>query len=152
MASHEPVGYRCPFCALLDGHPGDVPRREDVVAETDRAVALVSPRWWPRNPGHVVVVPRTHVEDLYAVAADDLHAVTDLVQRVAIAMRDAYGCPGTSTRQHNGPEGGQDVWHLHVHVFPRWPDDDLYRSDPLPGWAPAPDRQRRAELLAAALR
>jgi hypothetical protein len=40
-------------------------------------------------------------------------------------MRDAFGCEGISTRQHNGPAGNQDVWHFHLHVFPRYPNDGL---------------------------
>jgi histidine triad (HIT) family protein len=39
---------------------------------------------------------------------------------------EIYGCPGISTRQHNGPEGNQDVWHYHLHVFPRYAKNDLY--------------------------
>jgi histidine triad (HIT) family protein len=151
MASHEPDGYVCPFCAFLDGSPGTVPTAADLVAETDRAVAFVSPRWWPRNPGHVLVIPRVHVEDLASVAADDLHAVYDLVQRVARAFPEAYGSTGTSTRQHNGPDGGQDVWHFHVHVFPRYADDELYASTPLDGWAEPSDRARFATRLRAAM-
>ena len=41
-------------------------------------------------------------------------------------MKAAYGCPGISTCQHNEPAGGQDVWHFHVHVFPRYLEDNLY--------------------------
>lgn len=151
LRTHEPDGTRCPFCALLEGRPGDAPLPSDVVGETERAIAFVSPRWWPANEGHVLVVPRTHVENLYGIEHDDLHAVYDLVQRVAIAMPIAYDCTGTSTRQHNEPDGGQDVWHFHVHVFPRWPGDDLYRSDPLPGWAPADERAEYAERLMRAI-
>jgi histidine triad (HIT) family protein len=43
-------------------------------------------------------------------------------------MKRAYGCDGTSVRQHNEPAGDQDVWHYHLHVFPRYAGDDLYRS------------------------
>ena len=42
--------------------------------------------------------------------------------------QQAFECDGTSTRQHNEPAGNQDLWHLHVHVFPRFEGDDLYRS------------------------
>ena len=44
-------------------------------------------------------------------------------------MKTAFGCPGVSTRQHNEPAGNQDVWHYHVHVFPRWHGDRLYGSE-----------------------
>lgn len=71
----------------------------------------------------------------------------DLVQEVARAMRASYGCPGISTRQHNEPDGGQDVWHLHVHVFPRYPDDRLYESMPRVGFATPEERQEFAQRL-----
>jgi diadenosine tetraphosphate (Ap4A) HIT family hydrolase len=41
-------------------------------------------------------------------------------------LRISTGCTGISTRQHNEPDGKQDVWHLHVHVTPRFKDDQLY--------------------------
>jgi histidine triad (HIT) family protein len=44
-------------------------------------------------------------------------------------LRRAYACDGTSLRQHNEPAGNQDVWHHHVHVFPRFTGDELYRTD-----------------------
>jgi histidine triad (HIT) family protein len=141
----------CPFCALLAGEPMAAPLPPDVVAERERAVAVIAPRWWPRNRGHALVVPRTYVADLYAIEREDHHGVVDLVQEVAVAMRATYGCSGISTRQHNEPAGGQDVFHLHVHVFPRFPDDDLYRSDPLPGFAPPEERLPFARLLREAL-
>lgn len=45
---------------------------------------------------------------------------------MAIAFKRVYGCDGVSTRQHNEPAGNQEVWHYHLHVFPRYVDDDLY--------------------------
>ena len=45
-------------------------------------------------------------------------------------MKAAFGCPGVSTRQHNEPAGDQEVWHYHLHVFPRFPGDGLYGSAP----------------------
>ncbi|WP_043675936.1 HIT family protein [Clavibacter michiganensis] len=141
----------CPFCALLAGAPMAAPLPADVVAERERAVAFIAPRWWPRNRGHALVVPRAHVADLYGVERADHHAVADLVQEVAVAMRATYGCSGISTRQHNEPDGGQDVFHMHVHVFPRFADDDLYGSEPLPGFATPEERRPFAQLLRGAL-
>lgn len=43
-------------------------------------------------------------------------------------MKRVYGCDAVSTVQHNEPYGNQDVWHYHVHVFPRYDGDNLYRS------------------------
>ncbi|MCD0444109.1 HIT family protein [Glycomyces sp. A-F 0318] len=148
-ATHEPAGYRCPFCDLLAGGSDGVTGPEDIVRRTEGAAALVSPRWWPDNLGHVLVVPTAHHENLYSIPADAYRAVGDLVREVAVAIRETYGCDGVSTRQHNEPAGDQDVWHLHVHVFPRYEGDGLYRSQPRPGWAAPAERRVYAERLRA---
>ena len=149
--THEPAGYVCPFCERLAGrepaNPGD-----DIVRRTERAAAFVSPRWWPNNRGHVLVVPTAHHENLYTIPAEDHRAVGDLVQQIAIAMRGVYGCDGVTTRQHNEPAGSQHVWHLHVHVFPRYEGDEFYRTQPLEEPATAAQRRVYAERLRAYFR
>jgi histidine triad (HIT) family protein len=110
-------------------------------------MALISPRWWPSNHGHVLVVPIRHYENLYELPAGVGHAVHDLVRDVAIAIRVIYGCGGVSTRQHNEPAGGQDAWHYHVHVFPRYAGDQLYASAPYPEFVTAEQRQPYADRL-----
>lgn len=67
-------------------------------------------------------------------------------------MRATYPCDGVSTRQHNEPGGGQDVWHLHVHVFPRRIGDDLYASHQDTRWAAPEERATYAARLRAELR
>lgn len=124
--SHAPDGYRCPFCAYAKDEFDDWNAPTDHVARTDEVIARVSPKWWPNNAGHVIVAPVEHFENLYELPSSVGHAVFDIVQAVAIAMRGTYGCDGTSTRQHNEPAGNQDVWHHHVHVFPRYDGDELY--------------------------
>jgi len=126
--NHEPPDYQCPFCLIASGGEDDLSTQDDVVLQSDRAFAFVASRWWPNNRGHVLVVPRAHHENLYDLPAVDGHAVHDLVREVAIAIRSTYDCTGVSTRQHNEPDGYQDAWHLHVHVFPRYADDNLYNT------------------------
>lgn len=130
MFNHEPNGYQCPFCFVLDGGETAANTQRDIVLRTELAVALISPRWWPNNRGHVVVVPTAHYESLYDLPNQYGHAVHDVVRQIAVAMRHAYACDGISTRQHNEPAGNQDVWHLHVHVFPRYAGDNLYKTNP----------------------
>jgi histidine triad (HIT) family protein len=149
--SHEPAAYDCPFCRLQRGVHNDLNRAEDVVAVTDLAYARISPRWWPANPGAALVIPREHHENLYDLPPATGHAVWDLTQRVAVAMRETYSCDGTSTRQHNEPAGGQDVWHLHVHVFARHDGDELYERHRDSRYADGAERAEYAERLATAL-
>jgi histidine triad (HIT) family protein len=47
---------------------------------------------------------------------------------LALTMKTVYGCDGVSTRQHNEPAGSQDVWHYHLHVIPRYKDDNYYAT------------------------
>ncbi|HVX47670.1 MAG TPA: HIT domain-containing protein [Mycobacteriales bacterium] len=151
MNSHEPPGYTCPFCRIVAGQEDELNSRGDIVARTDAAMAFISPRWWPNNRGHVLVIPLEHHENLYVLPPAAGHAVHDLAQRIAVAMRESYGCTGISTRQHNEPDGSQDVWHYHVHVFPRYSDDGLYRLTPLPEFATAEERRPYADRLRQAL-
>lgn len=152
--SHEPAGYACPFCRLQVGSVDELNQPGDVVAVTDLAYARLSPRWWARNPGTVLVIPRGHHENLYDLPVAVGHAVAELVQRVAAAMRSAYPCDGITTLQNNEPAGGQDVWHLHVHVLARYAGDGLYeRSEEQrqSRWVGPAERAPYAELLAAEL-
>ncbi|MDA3630715.1 HIT family protein [Saccharopolyspora sp. WRP15-2] len=148
MHNHEPPGYTCPFCVLLASGETEINSQRDIVLRTELATALISPRWWPHNLGHVLVVPNAHHENLYDLPHEYGHAVHDVVREIAIALKTAYGCAGVSTRQHNEPAGDQDVWHHHVHVFPRYPGDDLYGSEPCRQFASPQRRRYYAALLA----
>lgn len=149
--THEPDAYACPFCRLQQGIFNERNLPSDVVAVTERAFARIAPKWWPGNAGAVLVIPRTHVENIYDLTPEDGHAVWELTQRVAVGLRSAYACEGTSIRQHNEPAGDQDVWHLHVHVFPRYEADELYRRHDQSRWVAPADREPYALRLRKAL-
>lgn len=100
----------------------------DVVSRDATTTAWVNRRWWVNNPGGVVVVPNRHVENIYELDRELAGDVHETARRIALAMKEAYGCEGISTRQHNEPAGQQEVWHYHLHVFGRWRGDDLYGS------------------------
>lgn len=126
--THAPPGYVCPFCLLAAGVVNEHvwSRESDVIYRDEFALALIAAKQWPGTPGHVLIIPTAHYEHLYVLPYAVGARVHALSRRVALAMKAAYGCAGISTRQHNEPAGQQDVWHYHLHVFPRWPDDDLY--------------------------
>ncbi len=130
MYNHAPEDYRCPFCAILAGDDAVPTKQSDIVYRDASVTAFLPLHWWPNNPGHVVVVPNRHIENFYDMPPDVLLAVQQAAQQIAIAFKCVYQCEGTSTRQHNEPAGNQDVWHYHLHVFPRYPGDELYGSRP----------------------
>lgn len=126
----------CVFCKILAGQiPGTV------VAETDRAVAIMDIS--PATRGHMLVLPRAHTPDLLTIPAADLAAVAELAQQMARVAMERLGAAGVNILQSSGAAAWQTVFHLHVHVIPRYQDDPLR----LP-WQPTPGDQ--AEIAAAA--
>ena len=58
---------------------------------------------------------------------------------------------GYRATSNNGPDGGQEVWHYHLHVLPRWRNDRLYERTAERFRAPSDERVSRAAMLRAAL-
>jgi histidine triad (HIT) family protein len=145
--SHEPENYVCPFCELHAGRESEYDRIQDIVFKNEFVTASIAPKWWIHNPGNVLVMPNAHYENLYSIPDDILTEVYKVVKKVAIAIRETYGCDATSTRQHNEPAGNQAVWHLHVHVFPRYENDDLYQNHDNKKFVSAEERLPYAEKL-----
>jgi histidine triad (HIT) family protein len=141
----------CPFCELAAGRETEANALSDVISRDELTTAFVSPKWWEASPGHVIVVPNEHVQDVYAMPDALLGAVYRTARRIAAAMKLAYGCEGTSMRQHNEAGGGQDVWHFHVHVFPRRAGDRLYERNDETRWTAPEEREPLAERLRSAL-
>ena len=134
MQTHEPENYECPFCTLISGKETEINKKSHIVYEDEKTLAYVAPKWWINNPGHVLVVPKAHTENLYTISDEQLADVYKTVKKIAIAIKETYKPDGVSTRQHNEPAGNQDVWHLHVHVFPRYKDDNLYANHKEQRW------------------
>jgi histidine triad (HIT) family protein len=144
--NHAPADYRCPFCRNIAEGVADGPL--EVLYRDDSVFVKMNPRWWPHNPGGALVIPNEHYENVFDLPAELGSPIQSAVRSAAIAMKLAFGCDGVSTRQHNEPAGNQDVWHYHVHVFPRWDGDDLYSTDG--ERADVGELRRRADALRAA--
>lgn len=74
----------------------------------------------PRGDGHCLVLPKKPARNLLDVDADSLAAVMRTVQKVARAAMKAFDAEGVTVQQFNEPAGGQVVFHLHVHILPRF--------------------------------
>ncbi|MBB3771133.1 histidine triad (HIT) family protein [Angulomicrobium tetraedrale] len=73
----------------------------------------------PRAPGHTLVIPKAPSRNLLDIEPEDLAAVAAAAQRIARAQMTAFEAEGITVTQHNEHAGGQEVFHLHVHVIPR---------------------------------
>ncbi|GAA0252072.1 HIT family protein [Rhodanobacter caeni] len=131
----------CPFCAIARGAAP-----ASVVLDEGKVLAFMD--WRQAVPGHVLVIPRRHVPDIYALADDEAAAVMQAAVRVARALRAACDPPGLNLWQSNGEAGGQEVFHFHLHVHPRRIDDGLLRvyPDAVP---PRSDADRLAAIAQA---
>ena len=128
MFSHSPTDYDCPFCRLAREADTSRSSQADVIWRDEDVTGFISAGWWPNNKGHVLIVPNQHFENIYELPPELGTPIQRMAQRVALAFKKLYGCDGVSTRQHNEPAGNQDVWHYHLHVFPRYDVDNLYLS------------------------
>jgi histidine triad (HIT) family protein len=151
MYNHAPPSYDCPFCLLVQGIENEhvLSRQSDIVYTGQAITALIASHQWPHNHGHVLIVPNAHYENIYDLPVRLAAPIHELARALALAMKAVYGCEGTSTRQHNEPAGNQDVWHYHLHLFPRYADDALYSSQR--ALMPVRERARYAEQLRAQL-
>jgi histidine triad (HIT) family protein len=133
----------CPFCAIVAGQ-----LEATVVAQTASAVAFLDLR--QAVPGHVLVVPRQHVENIYAIDPVIAGEVMQLGVRIAHALRVAFDPPGLNLWQSNGQAAGQEVAHFHLHVQPRRVADGLLRV--YPHGLPAPASRDVLEQMAERIR
>ena len=110
---------RCPFCAIVAGEDPDVwevYRNEHIVA------------FFPTEPavlGHVLVVPKRHVEDIWGLEPEESVELSTAVLRLSTALRSALLLEGLNVIQSNGEAATQTVPHLHVHLVPRRSGDAL---------------------------
>jgi len=104
-------------------------KRSGTFYHDDFITAFINAAWFENNPGHVLIIPNGHFENIYELPSVYSAKIHDFEKRVAIAFKEVYKCDGVSSRQHNEPDGNQDVWHYHLHVFPRYKDDRLYTSE-----------------------
>lgn len=129
MYNHAPLGYECPFCLLIAGTENEnvYSKQADIIYQDKGLTAFISSHWWPNNPGHVIIIPNKHYENIFDMPDELLAEINVFSKKVALAFKDVYRCDGISIRQHNEHAGNQDVWHYHLHVFPRHEGDSLYQ-------------------------
>ena len=137
MPQREPG---CLFCAILDGELPAI-----IVDEDERTIAFMDIN--PATRGHALVIPRDHATDLLDASPQDVAAVAVAAQRLAKLMPERLGADGVNLLNACRPAAWQTVFHLHVHVIPRYADDPLR----LP-WHPEPGDMDAIAAAGVALR
>lgn len=96
-----------------------------VVYEDAEVMAFLDIR--PLSLGHTLVIPKQHYVDIFDIPADVQAKAYAVVQKVAFAVKKVTGADGISVIQQNGKAAGQDIFHLHVHIIPRFTGKSLPR-------------------------
>ena len=111
----------CIFCKII---AGEIP----AVTVLDEEPVLAFMDINPSSPGHMLVVPKKHAENIFEISETDLAAVMKAVKRCATAVKEALKAEGVTVLQLNGKASDQIVPHLHIHIIPRWQNDGLPMS------------------------
>jgi histidine triad (HIT) family protein len=147
MYNHAPSDYTCLFCCLIqniDCAHSDL-QPTDIIHQNEVVTAFMAVRRFPNNQGHVLVIPNQHFENIYDLPVELTLPIHKLARTVALAMKAIYKCDGILIRQHNEPAGGQHAWHYHLHIIPRYENDDFYCSQKQP--FPSGERTEYAQML-----
>ena len=107
----------CIFCKLANG---DIPTATVYEDEYLRAIMDAA----PANKGHIIILPKSHAADIYELEDEYVSRAFVLAKKLAVALKKLTGCDGVNILQNNGGAAGQTVFHFHVHVIPRFKDDD----------------------------
>ena len=110
MPAYDPQN---PFAKILRG---EFPCYK--VHEDDHTLAFLD--IMPRCPGHTLVIPKAPVRNILDISPEDLVHVTRVAQKIAKASMKAFNAQGVTLQQFSEPAAGQVVYHLHVHVMPRY--------------------------------
>ena len=109
----------CIFCEIVAGRAD-----ASVVYEDDHVIAFLD--LFPVNEGHTLVVPKTHATYLNDMDAETGMRVFAAAQRLAQAVRDSgVRCEGVNLVLADGAAAGQEVFHVHLHVLPRYAGDQF---------------------------
>lgn len=101
-------------------------KQTDIFYKDDLVIAAVNSKFIETNPGHVIIFPIKHYENIYDMPDEVSARVAKVAKQVAINMKEIRKCDGITTQQNNEPASGQHAFHYHFHIFPRWAGDKLY--------------------------
>ncbi|MGC4858192.1 HIT family protein [Micromonospora sp. DT41] len=134
----------CAFCDIVSGRAPAI-----VIYEDEHAVAFPPIR--PAAVGHTLVVPRHHLRDFWDGEPSEVTPVAAAAAVVGSAIRRALRPEGMNLISSAGGVATQSVFHLHLHVIPRWADDHIGPIWPVCPPREVPSRERVAALIRAEL-
>lgn len=108
----------CIFCKIANGEIPSTTLYED---DDFRVIFDIS----PASKGHVLILPKEHSDNVFDLPEETASKIYVLAKKVAAAVKAGLSCDGINILQNNGEAAGQSVFHLHMHVIPRYQSDTV---------------------------
>jgi histidine triad (HIT) family protein len=149
MNKHAKPGYKCPICLAINGIEDEntMIKQEDFFYQDELILGIINSKYLKNNPGHIILVPREHYENIYDLP-DEIGAKIFQMSRIfSIALKEIRKCDGITIRQNNEPASNQHAFHYHLHIFPRFEDDDFEKLSQNTNILEPSERKKYAEEL-----
>ena len=113
--SEENTVEECIFC--------QVPK-DEIVAESDLCLAFYDR--YPVSPGHMLIIPKRHVASYFELSADEINAMQTMLLEMKDVVQELYKPDGFNIGVNVGEAAGQSIFHVHMHLIPRYTGDVEY--------------------------
>lgn len=104
---------QCIFCNLSED--------KEIIAENNLAIAFYD--GFPVNPGHSLIVPKRHVANYFDLTAEECAAMQEILKIVQKKVEERFHPDGYNIGINVNAAGGQSVFHVHMHLIPRYLGD-----------------------------
>ncbi len=149
MYKHSSEEYKCPICVAIKGEENDSTwiKQSDIFYKDENITGFISSKSIKGNESHPLIVPNDHYENIYDLPENIAHQISNLSKKVALSLKQTRKCEGVTILQNNEPAGDQHAFHYHLHVVPRFENDNFHTEVWEAQKSNPEDRIQYAELL-----
>jgi histidine triad (HIT) family protein len=108
----------CIFCKIANG---EIPAATIYEDESFKVILDLG----PASKGHALILPKDHFANIYELDEETTAKAFTIAKKMAEKMTEALGCDGFNIVQNNGTVAGQTVFHFHIHLIPRYKNDNV---------------------------
>ncbi len=108
----------CIFCKIVKG---EIPSHK--IYEDDLVYAFLDVK--PVSAGHILVIPKDHCDNIFDCPENILFQIIKISKKIAQLAKEKLGADAVNIANNSGKEAGQEVFHLHFHIVPRYKDDGM---------------------------
>ena len=108
----------CIFCKIANG---EIPSATVYEDNAFRAIMDIA----PASRGHIIILPKQHAANVFELSEELASKIYVVAQKIAKVVKEEVECEGINILQNNGEVAGQTVFHLHMHVIPRYTNDGI---------------------------